>query len=259
MTTLINRIKSNVMHPTMSFKLVVGHGGLTGTLARLPADTYIIFLSKPGHLIAQGSVISNPQMFRHSYLRNVISGVIPRWSILPHRFGRWKEHVYGPGDIYPDLSLNFYDHNSSGVRLNQTPFNNRTGVHSINATTRTRHFKGVTAHLSNVIRLRGKGVYIVLACRASSQRSYAGAMSSFRRNFRLTGGTQETLRRIGATDPRTNLFAQHIKNMQARRATHKRRANNAVNSHPAKKRKTAPFPGPSTFAPGRNTPLTRRR
>jgi len=258
MQTLINRTKAIAAQPNTKFKLIVGHGGLTGTYKRLPEDTYIIFLSKPGHLISQGSVIQNPRLFNHSYLRSAISGVIPKSSIHPTRLGAWREHVYGPGNIYPDMSVNFFDHSEIGVRKTGTPFNMVAGVHSINANRKTIGFKGGFANISNVIRFGGKGIYIVAACRASPERSFKGAMGSFRKNLRLTGGNQTSLRRIGVTDPLINRMAQAIENTQARMAAHKRNANKSPNRTNSPKRMK---PTTFTFTPGRPPPAStvRRR
>ena len=256
MATLINRTKALAAQSNTKFKLVVGHGALTGTYERLPEDTYIIFLSKPGHLISQGSITQHPQMFRHSYLRNAISGVLPKWSIQPTRLGMWKEHVYGPANLYPDMIINFFDHTVRGLRTQGTPYNNVSGVHAINANRKVTYFKGSTANLSNIIRFRGKGIYIVAACRASPERSFAGAMGSFRRNIRSTRGNQTSLRRMGPTDPARNRAAQLHENKQARMAAHKRMSNFPNRNTPSKKMKPM-----FMFAPGLPTPAasTRRR
>lgn len=256
MQTIINRTKSLALQPTTKIKVVVGHGGLAGTYPRVPEDTYVIFLSKPGHLISQGSVVQQPQMFRNSYLRQVITGALPKWSVQPTRLGAWKEHVYGPGNTYPDMFINFFDHDKNGVRMSGTPFNTVTGVHSLNSNRKTTSFKGGFSALSNVIRFGGKGIYIVAACRASPTRSYHGAMGAFRKNLRLTGGNQSSLRRIGITDPLINRMAQEIENAQARMAAHKRSANSTNRTNSPKKMKPM-----FTFAPGRSTPAStvRRR
>ena len=263
--TLINRIKNVAAQPNTAFKMVVGHGGLIGNAARafakVPAGTYIIFLSKPGHLLAQASVVSNPQMRNHTYLRNVITNTLPRWAIQPVRLGMWKQHVYGPGNLYPDLSLNLYDVNKEGHRLTGSPFNRLAGLHTIKSNRPTqKHFYGQNVHLSNIVRFGGPGIYVVVACRASSERSWAGAMSAFKNNFRLTGGTQETLRRMGPTDPMLNRLAQRIENTQRRLVTYKRTAtfpNN--NPRPYKFYKMlTPFVGPSVFTPGVPSSRVRR-
>lgn len=254
MTTLINRTQAFAAQSNTKFKLVVGHGALSGTYERLPEDTYIIFLSKPGHLISQGSITQHPQMRRHSYLRNAISGVLPRWAIQPTRLKMWKEHVYGPGNVYPDMIINFFDHTMTGLRTQGTPFNRLAGVTTINTNRTTTHFKGTTANLSNIIRFRGKGIYIVAACRASPERSFAGAMSAFRRNIRWTGGNQTSLRRMGPTDPGRNRAAQAHENKQARTAAHKRISNFPNRNTPSKKMKPM-----FTFAPGIPTPASLRR
>lgn len=262
MQTLINRTKAFALQPPTKFKLMVGHGGLTGTFApRLPADTYIIFLSKPGHLISQDSVTQHRQIFRHSYLRNAISGVLPKWSIQPTHLKTWNERVYGPGDVYPNMIINFFDHNTSGVRMPETPFNRLSGLHTIKENRANIHFKGSSAYVSNIVRFGGKGIYIVAACRASRERTNAGAMGSFQRNFRLTGGNQSSLRRMGPTDPRNNRMAQAIENIQARMAAHKRKANSTNRNNSPKKMKSIFKFTSAPFAPGRPTPAasTRRR
>jgi hypothetical protein len=264
MQTLIERTKVLATQPSTKFKVIVGHGVLTGTYKRVPEDTYIIFLSKPGHLISQGSVIQNPQLLRNSYLRSAISGVLPRWSIAPTRLGAWKEHVYGPLSLYPDMSVNFFDHDARGIRTNGTPYNRLTGLHTMRSNnSKTTTFKGTDAHISNVIRLSGKGIYIVAACRASAERSFAGAMGAFRKNLRLTGGNQTSLRRIGRTDPLINMMAQNIENSQARIAAHKRTANKSPNRTTPPKRMKPMFtftPGrPATASTARRRPKTLRR
>ena len=264
MQTLINRTKAFALQPTTKFKLMVGHGGLTGTFApRLPADTYIIFLSKPGHLIAQNAVTQNPQLRSYSILQQSISGVLPKWSIQPTHLRTWNERVYGPGDVYPNMIINFFDHTTSGVRMPGTPFNRLSGLHTIKENRTNIHFKGSSAYVSNIVRFGGKGIYIIAACRASRERTNAGAMGSFQRNFRLTGGNQTSLRRIGPTDPRNNRLAQAIENIQARMAAHKRKANSVNGNKSPKKMKSIFTFTSAPFAPGRPTPAasasTRRR
>lgn len=253
METLINRTRNFASQTSTKFKLAIGHGGLTGTSARLPADTYVIFMSKPGHLLSQGAILSHPQIFKPSYLRNVITGVLPRWSISPTIFSTWTERVYGPGDMYPDLRIDFYDYTTTGVPTPGSPYNRVSGLHTLESNTRRNtHFKGSSGYLSNVIRFKGKGIYIVIACRASPERSSAGAMSTFRRNIRLSRGNQSTLRRIGRTDPLINIIAQIMENKQARMAKSKRKRSNNINPRPLKK-STGVFPRSFSFAPGTAT------
>jgi hypothetical protein len=255
MQSLINHTQMVASQPGTKFKLVIGHGTLTGHLARLPADTYIIFLSKPGHSLSGQTIISNPQLFRRDYIKQVITGAIPRWAIQPNRLGMWKQHVYGPASYYPDMNIDLFDYNSRGTRTHGTAANNVFGVHTLNSPgRRITHFKGTSANLSNLVRFGGKGIYIVASCRVSLQR-VPGAVGAALRNIRLTGGNQTTLRRMGPTDPIINRMAQAIENTQARLTQYKRKKTNSPNSRPLKKARTSLF----TFAPGRPATTTRRR
>lgn len=249
MQSLITHIQTAAAQPSTKFKLLVGHGTLTGQLERLPADTYIIFLSQPGHSLAGQTILSNPQMFRRDYIKQVITGVLPQWAIEPYRLRMWTHHVYGPSGYYPDLNIDLFDRNSRGTRTPGTAVNHVLGVHTLNSSgRRIVHFKGTSANLSNLVRFGGKGIYIVASCRASLQRT-PGAVGAALRNIRLTGGNQTTLRRMGTTDPIANRLAQAVENTQARLTQYKRTKPNSPNSRPRKKARTSLF----TFAPGRRT------
>lgn len=255
MQSLVTHVQMVASQPSTKFKLLIGHGTLSGQLERLPADTYIIFLSKPGHSLAGQTILSNPQMFRRDYIKNVITGAIPQGAIEPIRLRMWKQHVYGPASYYPDLNIDLFDRNSRGTRTPGTAFNNVFGVHTLNSSgRRIVYFKGTTANLSNLVRFGGKGIYIVASCRASLQRT-PGAVGAALRNIRLTGGNQTTLRRMGTTDPIANRLAQAVENTQARLAQYKRKKTNSPNSRPHKKARTSLF----TFAPGRPASTPRKR
>jgi hypothetical protein len=255
MQSLVTHVQMVASQPSTKFKLLIGHGTLTGQLERLPADTYIIFLSKPGHSLAGQTILSNPQMFRRDYIKNVITGAIPQGAIEPIRLRMWKQHVYGPASYYPDMNIDLFDRNSRGTRTPGTAFNNVFGVHTLNSSgRRIVHFKGTSANLSNLVRFGGKGIYVVASCRASIHRT-PGAVGAALRNIRLTGGNKTTLRRMGTTDPIANRLAQAVENTQARLTQYKRKKTNSPNSRPRKKARTSLF----TFAPGRPASTPRKR
>ena len=259
MQTIINRTKALAVQPTTKFKLVIGHGTLIQRYPRVPEDTYIIFLSKPGHILSSSSILSNPQVFRYSYIRNAITGATPKWNVRPVRLGMWKEHVYAPGNVYPDMNIEFFDYNPAGFRTPGTPSNAVFGVHTINTTNRRNtRFKGSSSNLSNIIRFGGKGIYIVASCRTSPWRGNNARVSAVR-NFELTGGAQTTVRRMGRNDPNVNRGAQALENMQARMAARKRTAANSVNKATAKRKKPLFYFPVLPFAPGRPTPASTKR
>jgi len=261
MQTIINRTKALAVQPTTKFKLVVGHGTLIQHYSRVPEDTYVIFLSKPGHSLSGHSVVGNPRIFRHSYLRNAITGATPMSNIRPVRLGMWKQHVYGPGNVYPDMNIEFFDYNPAGFRTTGTPANAVFGVHTINTTNRRNtRFKGSSSNLSNIVKLGGKGIYIVASCRRSTSRAVTAGVEC-QLNYQLTGGNQTTLRRMRRNDPTINFCAQSLENIQARIAARKRTAANSVNKATAKRKKPLFYFPVLPFAPGRPTPVStvRRR
>ena len=256
MQTAVDRVKAYAAQPTTRIKLVIGHGTLVQRYPRVPEDTYIIFLSKPGHLLAGASILSNPQMFRNSYIRKAITGVTPLSNVRPVRLGAWKDHVYGPTSPYPDMNIEFFDYNNAGFRTPGTPANQVSGLHTLkNTNARVTHFKGTSAYLSNIMRFGGKGIYIVASCRSSGRR--ANARETALRNVNLTGGTQTSVRRMRRNDPIINRTAQAIENVQARLAARKRKAANSVNKATAKRKKPLFYFPVLPFAPGRPTPASK--
>lgn len=255
MTTLINRVRNVSSKQNTKFNLVIGHGYLTGYTKKVPADTYIIFLSKPGYSISKYIPIRHAQLFNRTFLKNVISGKIPRTRVQPARLGMWKEHVYGPYDSYPEIGLEFFDRSSSN-------FNSITGIHSINSSgMNTQTFHGSNGDLFNIMRFGGKGIYIVMSCRTSgdseiTERAY---INNFIRTRSIPGGNQMTLPRI--TVPGLNRRAQTVENIQARLAAHKRKniASLSIRKSPRPTKKVAveKFTFTGIFSPGR--PVSRRR
>lgn len=266
MATRVNRIKSLASNSATRIRLVIGHGSLMPIAYRVPNGTYIIYVSKPGHLLAQSEVLNYPQIFNNRYVRSIIRGETRDADIQPVTLRSWKKHVYGPGDIYPDLFLNLFNHNLNIKRTPGTRFDAVVGVHTLNNGS-PRGMYGQPTSVQEIITRYGPGIYVVFACRSSAERVEAKrsgrAFRQFNINMLMTGGTQRYLHRMRPNDPEMNQQVQAIENAQARYTALKRLRNSTTrtNGPKTKKRRVlTPFAPGTTFrfAPGIPTPRVRR-
>jgi len=269
MATRINRIKILASNSSTRVRLVVAHGVLLPDTHRAPSGTYIIFLSKPGHLLAQDMLLQYPQLFNSRYLRRVFRGEIPVARIQPPPLRTWKSRFYGPGDIYPNMNLSLYDLSVNGTPTPGSQYNFVTGVHSLNNGSKGMY--GQTKTLHDIVTHYGAGIYIVSACRASSGRfgpnRTGPSWTQLNRNYYLSGGAQTYVPRMRQNDPALNREIQRIENAQARYAAFKRSRSTTTartNSRPTKikfRTPRTPFaPGMTfTYAPGVNTTRHRKR
>ena len=154
MTTPLNRIRN--VSRTLPLHIVAGHGKLIADMPKVPPDTYIIFLAKPGYQLS-ASTLFYPELYDAEFLRGVLQG--KRTTRIPS-LSHWQAHVYGPGNAYPNLVLNTYDTTNKEL-------NNLFGLYSVNTTT-TRFHKLHHVLLSHVI---GKktGIFFVISCRVGKR------------------------------------------------------------------------------------------
>ena len=267
MATRINRIKTLASNSSTRLRIVVGHGGLLPDKPRVPPGVYIIFVSKPGHLLAQRMVLEYPHLFNGRYLRRVLRGGIPVTQIQPPPLRIWKKHFYGPGDVYPNLGLNLFNTHLNGTPQPGTQFNFTTGVHTLNNGTKGMY--GQTKTLHDIVTHYGAGIYIVSACRTTSERAGPNrtgpSWTQLNRNYYLSRGAQTFAPRMRQNDPELNRNVQNLENAQARYAAYKRSRNTTrTNSRPTKikfRTPRTPFaPGKTfKFAGGVNTARSRTR
>lgn len=238
MATRINRAKAAAANISVPIKVLVGHGtGIFG-YSRVPQNTYIIFLAKPGHTLGQGTVFDNPYLFHEPYVRNAITRRIRQSNVRPVQLGRWTSHLYGPGDIFPEIEMELFDEENANLNTFFGITNLRSGRTS---------FRGhVVNSLRGLLLTSGPGIYIIATCRASEQR--ANISTAQQRNYGI-------LPRMTSADPLLNRWVQMMENRQKRYAKFKRtRNNNTVSVRPL-----PPFaPGNLQFAPGRPTPSVKR-
>ena len=246
MTTRVNRAKAAAANTSVPIKLVVGHGVLTaGGYSRVPAGCNLIFLGRPGHLLNSSTLTANPQMFDENYVRGALTRQIRRTTVRPIQLANWTSHFYAPGDIFPELEMMLYDLDSHG-RLPGTQIDILSGIHNLHRGQVFRKGKTIKS-LRGMMLSEGPGIYIIVACRSSSERatSRIGTLPSLAHANYAFGSS----RRMTAVDPLVNRVAQMMENRQRRYAIFKRSAS-SPSSPPSAKRRRPEF----QFASGaRNT------
>jgi hypothetical protein len=238
--TLINRAR--IAAETSPIRFVIGHGLLEPDVEerRVPKNTYVIFLSKPGQLL---SVREAYQLYTKSllYIRSALMGRIRSSQIDPYRLSKWTSHVYGPNEKYPNLMLKLFDSNPQSI-LSQISGMTKLEIGK-------RQYYGQHVMLNQLMIRGGPGIYIVAACRASAERAPRAAQvfeanvhpnrsritvrSGSRVNIVNKRGTQQRLR-LPSNAPSLNLSVAELERAQKRRAAHKRSGSKLPNSLPAK-------------------------
>lgn len=224
--TLINRTR--IAAETSPIRFVIGHGILVPHEfeRRVPKNTYVIFLSKPGQLLSSNQALDLYSKSL-SYIRSALTGQIRSSQIEPYRLSKWTSHVYGPGEKYPNLMLKLFDPQLSLI----------AGMTKLESGKRL--YYGQTVHLNQLFIRGGPGIYIVAACRASVERvpraRQAFAENTHINRSRITGSTVVNKRgeqrklRLPSNAPPLNLNVAAMERTQKRLAAHKRTGNSPNN------------------------------
>lgn len=225
---LFRQYASNLRTP---IRWVVGHGLLTGKFPKVPARTYIIFMADPGYALNSKILANMGRAYNNiTYVRNVFSG--KQKNIQPTRFRYWKEHVYGPNDLYPDLKLRLtnkplpYSEESIAIAkqlgyelppLENSKIDKMFGVKNLK--TKTITFYGHESTLKEVVERSGPGIYLVIACRPSQRHS-----NSSEHRETLKQHNTVKVRHMPPVSHRfpLNAAAQQVEKNQARVAARKR-------------------------------------
>jgi hypothetical protein len=163
---------------TLNFISVVGHGTLINPLNasyqnispsfEVPSDTTVIFISKPGYWIPLRSLRDSKMMSllrSRRKLRQLIADKLPARDtprIITRAGWSWKNHIYTPGMICPNMGLEFYDAaQTSWGRW----YNEQSGVRYVGSGGAPK-YKGRKKSLKNLIsEMRPRGIFIVFGCR----------------------------------------------------------------------------------------------
>lgn len=204
------------------FFWVFGHGRTLSEQPespdRVPANTWVIFLSKPGrYLNADGFISSDLFMekFRKqtSLVRNLILGLIPEERIpLSLRIIHpkyWAKQLYCPGDAIPSTGISMLD--EAGLELDEICGVNDTS----NPTDYPVYpkFHGRRPKISTLLKESGPGIYFIVACRHVSTQSQEALKKAF--NAYVECGFQRSSQRASNN---TGLISRLERNNSARRA-----------------------------------------
>lgn len=255
----VNLFRQYAAQPTTHIRWLAGHGLQIPEPGRVPPGTFVVFMAPPGQFGSSDILPHTSRAYKSlGYLRDVFAGRVQ--DILPTRLGYWKRHVYGPNDVFPDLSIDMWDYRVEKIRLGspspktvairhdwpRSSFDRVCGLKDM--TTGVKILYKKTRTVSQVINARGPGIYLVLACRASAERIRAGtAMRNFSRMQVQGMRAQSRARRVSVRAEPVNVHVQMHENEQARVATRKR-------SRPSSRRRT-PSGGGASKMPRRTSPM----
>jgi len=243
----VNAFREYAANPSTHIRWMTGHGLQTPERKPVPSDRFVVFMGAPGQLAATGILSPTSDAYTSvRYLRNVFSG--REANILPTRLGYWKTHVYGPGDTFPDLKIDMWDYQVKKFRIRQpngsvrpvevrvntplTQYDRVCGVKDMSTGRKTLYKK--TRTVSQVIS-GAPGIYLIMACRASSARIAGGnAMRNYLRTNTRGPTAQRVVRRVptGVPSSAVNVNVQAHENVQARVATRKRMRSPTIRGSP---------------------------
>jgi hypothetical protein len=248
----VNLFREYAADPSSRIRWVYGHGLQLSTPGKVPPGRFVVFMGAPGQITSAGLLPPTSKPYTSiRHLRDVFSGRVAK--ILPTRLGYWKNHVYGPGDTFPDLSIDMWDYQVKTFRVRQpngtlgpqvrvrvntplTTVDRMCGVKDM--TTGHKFLYKKTRTISQVIS-RGPGIYLIMSCRASSARLASGnAARNFARSNVSAGMTgQRHVRRITSGLPSNvvNVAVQAHENVQARVATRKRMRSPTIRGSPRRR------------------------
>lgn len=165
-------------HDTM---WVVGHGTQLTIPKRVPQNTAIIFVQRPGLLTS--SAMTKDPLFQslwsfNSTMDKFIQGTLPASQIPPFTgFKTWERRIYLPGEFFPEMFIAL--HEDKEYELDRF-----CGVKRVGAVSRRYHRhtdgSGVNTTLSKIIQNR-PGVYFVIACRGTVYQYWKNLMNVYKR------------------------------------------------------------------------------
>lgn len=193
-----------------NFRWIVGHGQAQNTDTRVPPGTWVVFLSRPGHLlnyypfthtIFRNQILQRTEVTRKLALDQIPPGRLPSLLLLP---SSWKLQIHGPNDMMPNVHLELFDQtplttNMIKYRASRL-FNQMCGVTKTSRTVSFPTNRGETTTVKNLVLQHGKGIYFVVACRGTPGQNSSNLMSRLRQNTTsVRGGPQLSTPAANAT------------------------------------------------------------
>ena len=148
----------------------IGHGTTAQGYSKVPANTWVVFLSKPGHCL-HTAPFSTPQfkeIVKNTELTRLISlGAIPREQ-LPGRVhnSSWKDYIYGPDDDLPTTIISFQPASTP-----PTNFDSTLGVYNTSRPGLVQLKKTQLPVLLSQVLLGRPGIHFVVSCRPTANQA----------------------------------------------------------------------------------------
>jgi hypothetical protein len=208
------------------FRWIVGHGRTENTDTRVPPGTWVVFLSRPGHLLSAGhftraafrkEIRQNTELTRKLALNQTPPGNLPSLMLLP---SSWKLQIHGPNDMMPNTHLELFDHTPLTSSMNMATYGRRRLFHSMCGVTKTKSGtvsfpsnQGETTTVKNLVLQHGKGIYFVVACRGTAGQNNSSLSRAMRQNNTMTarGGVQFGTPAINTTGRASQLRTTNVR------------------------------------------------
>jgi hypothetical protein len=181
------------------FYWVVGHGTTLRGFTEVPPNTWVIFLSKPGHALLDTPFLS--PMFRNQIIkdteitRSIALDNVPRENLPGIRLhsSSWNDYIYGPGDRLPTTYVTFQP------SVGQNNLNQVLGVHDTSKPNVNARHRGINTSVNQVIAQR-PGIYFIAVCRPTQEQRINKREFWLRLRWnKARGGTQNN--NLMVTDP----------------------------------------------------------
>lgn len=151
------------------FYWVVGHGFTGPLFSRVPDNTWVVFLSKPGHTLHTEPFTT--YMFKKRIVkdteltRRIAIGTIPKDELPGIRLhgSSWKDYIYGPGDKLPATYITFKP------PVEPSNFNSVIGVYDTSKPNNVKYRNTEESLLLSRVINNKPGIYFVATCRPTRE------------------------------------------------------------------------------------------
>jgi hypothetical protein len=170
---LFRHVASKAPH----FRWIVGHGQAQNTDTRVPPGTWVVFLSRPGHLlnfypfthkIFREQILQRTEVTRKLALDQIPPGKLPSLLLLP---SSWKLQIHGPNDMMPNVHLELFDNSPLTANIpkyiKSRLFGRMCGVTKTSRIFSSPTNRGEITTVKNLVLQHGRGIYFVVACRGT--------------------------------------------------------------------------------------------
>lgn len=149
----------------------IGHGITLGGFTEVPPNTWVVFLSKPGHILHTEPFTTSKfkDIIKSTILtRSLALGTISKGELPGSRLheSSWKEHIYGPGDRLPNTYITFKPPETN------SKFNEVMGVHDTSKPNQVAKYRNLAGpQLLNRVLIGKPGIHFIVTCRPTAKQA----------------------------------------------------------------------------------------